>query len=94
MILLAESWWILPSCVSQRPRTVMVVGRCRQIDLKFLLERLAEFRGFQRVNHGLKCGPKFQMIQRKTSRVLDRREVGVDLFKRLRLHKARNDENS
>ena len=68
MILLVESVWILPSLASQRPRTVVTVGRPDEIEPEFLLERVAEFIALQFVEQVLEGRTEADLVDRKTAR--------------------------
>ncbi len=57
MILLVESVWILPSRASQRPRTVVTVGRPLRSMPNFS-SSFAELVAFELVEQSLECRPK------------------------------------
>ena len=66
MILLVESVWIRPSLESQRPRTVVTVGRPDKIEVEFFLERLAELVAFQFVEQRLERRTEADLIDRES----------------------------
>ena len=78
MILLVESVWIRPSLKSQRPRTVVTVGRPARSRPNFSSNALAEFVAFQFVEQVLERRTEADLIDRKTAGGRNLRIIGVD----------------